>query len=236
MKQTLTNDEFLDELISLFCREGIKNLTVGEMAARLHCSRRRLYGIAETKEEIFRVAVDHFFRGLLDQGETLMREEKDPTAALAAYLDVGVHAGSRMCAQFVKDIESSDATRASFDAYQQARADGLSQLIDEGVRKGVFVACHGRVVSEMLLGAAIRLRRPAFLAQANLTIEEAFRELYRTLLGGLLVKGTAANAIKPGSRTGKAVARKTRESGLKKPPTASDDELDRVLMAAWNRM
>ncbi|MFJ4289522.1 TetR/AcrR family transcriptional regulator [Cupriavidus sp. NPDC089707] len=235
MRTTLTNDEFLDELTGLFCREGIKNLTVGEIAARLHCSRRRLYGIAETKEEIFCVAVDHFFRVLLEQGEAIIREEPDPTVAIAAYLNVGIRAGSHMCAQFLKDIEDSEAASASFDAYQQARADGLTRLIDDGVRKGVFVPCHGRVVSELLLGAALRLRRPAFLAQANLTIEEAFRELYRAVLGGLLVKATAPGSTKRGAQAGRGTARTARQGGSAKPLATGDDELHKVLMAAWNR-
>lgn len=198
MRQTLTNDEFLEELTNLFLSEGIKGLTVGEIAARLHCSRRRLYGIAQTKEEIFGVIMDRYFRGLLDEGEALLRDQRDLTVGLAAYLDVGVRSASRTSLQLVKDVEDCDATRASFDAYQQARADRLSQLIDEGVRKGVFVACHGAVVSELMLGAAMRLRRPAFLARANLTIEEAFEEFYRVILGGLLVEAVAPNASASG--------------------------------------
>src|SRR3974390_1369355 len=65
MKQTLTDNEFLDGLTNLFLREGITGLTVGEIAARLRCSRRRLYGIALTKEAIFSVMVDRYFRARL---------------------------------------------------------------------------------------------------------------------------------------------------------------------------
>lgn len=69
MKKTLTDDEFLDTLMELVLAEGIRNLTIGEIAARLRCSRRRLYEIAQTKEEIFCAMVDRFFRGVLDKGE-----------------------------------------------------------------------------------------------------------------------------------------------------------------------
>jgi len=59
-------------------------------------------------------------------------------------------------------------------------------LIDEGVRQGVFAPCHGLVVAEAILGAAMRVRRPEFLSEAGLTIDQAFREIERVLLGGLL--------------------------------------------------
>ena len=55
----------------------------------------------------------------------------------------------------------------------------LAELVDEGVRRGFFIPCHGLLVSEVILGAAMRIRRPAFLAQAVLTLEEAFQEFYR---------------------------------------------------------
>jgi AcrR family transcriptional regulator len=187
MRKNISNDEFMDALTDLLLAEGIKSLTVGEIAACLHCSRRRLYDIAQTKEEIFCAAAEHFFNRVLSQSESLIGSEQDLTAALAAYLNVGVQAASRIGPQFLKDVESSTTARGIFDRYQKARTVRLSQLIDEGVRQGVFAPCHGLVVSELILGAALRLRRPDFLAQVDLTLEEAFQEFYRVLLGGLLI-------------------------------------------------
>lgn len=187
MKKTLPDDEFLDTLTNLFLADGVKRLTVGEIAALLRCSRRRLYDIAQTKEEIFCAMVQRFFQSVLDEGEALIQVEPNLTEAIAAYLGVGVQAGSRLGVQCLKDIEESEATRSIFDTYQHARIFKLSQLIDEGVRQGVFVPCHGLLVAEAILGGAMRLRRPAFLAQADLTIEAAFAEFYRLFLGGLLV-------------------------------------------------
>ncbi len=230
MKKKLTDDEFFDALTDLLLAEGIKGLTVGEIAARMHCSRRRLYDIAQTKEELFCAAVEHFFDGILGQGEALIDREQDLTAALAAYLDVGVRAASRISVQFLKDVEDSATARSIFDRFQQARTVRLSQLIDEGVRQGVFAPCHGLVVSELILGAALRLRRPAFLAQADLTIEEAFQEFYRVLLGGLLIDTTAPKVAQDGTRTRRTTARRT---SAKKD--TGDDKIDMMLMAAWNR-
>lgn len=195
MKKTLPDDEFLDTLTNLFLADGVKRLTVGEIAALLRCSRRRLYDIAQTKEEIFCAMIERFFQSVLDEGEALIRSEPDLTGAIAAYLGVGVRAGSRLGVQCLKDIEEFESTRTTFDTYQRARTVKLSQMIDEGVRQGVFVACHGLLVAEAILGGAMRLRRPAFLAQAELTIEAAFEEFYRLFLGGLLVEAAAPAAI-----------------------------------------
>lgn len=237
MRKTLTNDEFFDALTNLLLSEGIKSLTVGEIASRMHCSRRRLYDIAQTKEEIFCKTVERFFHSVLDEGEALIRSEQNLTAAIAAYLGVGVRAGSRISVQFLKDVEDSNSTRTIFDNYQQARTVRLSQLIDEGVRQGVFVTCHGLVVSELILGAALRLRRPVFLAQANLTIEEAFQEFYRILLGGLLADTTAPKTDQCVDQTNRRIKRRAQQasSETQKLQDAGNDDVGRMLMAAWNR-
>lgn len=73
----------------------------------------------------------------------------------------------------------------------------LAELVDEGVRRGFFIPCHGLLVSEVILGAAMRIRRPTFLAQAALKLEEAFQEFYRMLLGGLLVEAASRGARTP---------------------------------------
>lgn len=233
MPRAASDQEFLAALIDLFLAEGIGSLTVGEIAERMRCSRRRLYAIAQNKEEIFCAVVERFFRAKLDEGNELIRQPRDLPVALAAYLDVGVRAAGRMSANFLLDIEASESARALFDAYQQARTAGMSQLIDRGVRDGVFSRCHGQVVAEVIFGAALRLRRPAFLDAAGLTIEEAFQELYRVLLEGLLVD----RSRKPGARSRKAQrGGDTDAKPLSKPRKRHPHvDADSLLIAAWNR-
>lgn len=227
MRPTMTDSEFMEALVELVRREGIRHLTIGEMASRLRCSRRRLYSIARTKEDIFCAAVEHHFKSLLDEGEALIEGSKDIIETVVAYQGVGVRASARVSAQFIKDVENSERARASFDAYQKARAAGLVRIIDQGVQEGRFVPCHGLLVSEALLGAAIRIRRSSFLEEANLSMEEAFEEFYRIFLGGLLSGKQPVPAAKTGSG---AKSGKPRISA-----SQADDETDRALIAAWNR-
>ncbi len=214
MRKTLSDDSFLNELTGLFLAEGVNSLTIGDIASRLRCSRRRLYEIAKTKEEIFCTAVDHFFQGVLDESQAVSRNEPNLTAAIATYLNVGVRAGSQMSVRFVKDMEESESARIKFDEYQRARTIALAELIDEGVQQGVFVPCHGLLVAELILGAALRLRRPAFLAQADLTIEGAFQELYRVLLGGLLVDATASKKTSAPKKSPASKKNKTQKDSV----------------------
>ena len=63
MTRTLSRRaELFDGLVALVLAEGFSAFTLDELAARLHCSKRTLYALAGSKEQLVRAAVVHFFR------------------------------------------------------------------------------------------------------------------------------------------------------------------------------
>jgi AcrR family transcriptional regulator len=189
------DEEFLGKLTELFLAEGISSLTVAEIAGRLRCSRRRLYEVASTKEELFYAIARRHFGRVLDKGEDVSRETGDLPRVIATYLEIGAEASNRFSMQFMRDLDGSEQGRAIFDEYQVKRTMRLCELIDSGVASGVFVACHGLVVAEFIRGGARRIRDPDFLARAGVSITDAFHEFYRVLLGGLLLDKATAPVV-----------------------------------------
>ncbi len=186
MKIKRTDEEFARQLSELLKTEGISGLSVAEIAARLHCSRRRLYALAPTKEGLLHLVAQTHFEGMLRDGFEAAARESDPARAIAAYLHVGVTSTAGLSQAFLQDLESSPEGRAIFDRYQHARASGGQRIVEEGLRRGVFNAHNPALAMEVLLGASLRLRRPEFLVKAGLTISEAFEEAYSIILQGLL--------------------------------------------------
>ncbi len=191
-KPLLDDEQFFEELTQLFLLEGMSNLTVADIAARLRCSRRRLYALAATKEELFHAIAQRHFDHVLDESDAALKQADDLPRVMATYLEIGAQASSRFSMQFLRDLEGSEQGRVLFDDYQLQRTTRLCELIDQGVASGVFVRCHGLVVAEFIRGAARQIRSPDFLARAGVTMNEAFHEFYRILLGGLLVNKTEA--------------------------------------------
>ncbi len=189
MKSRRTEEEFMEELAALFLAQGVSALTVADIAARLRCSRRRIYALAATKEELFLLVARRLFDILVREGHEVVKGESDLSVAITAYLGVGARASARISVAYLADLDASEKGRQLFDDYQLARLRGMEHLIDEGVARGHFASHNSRLVAESLLGAAQRLRRPRFLAEAGLTLEQAFQELYTLVLDGLLVKG-----------------------------------------------
>src|SRR5262249_48890078 len=129
-------DTFMQQLVALVIDEGISRLTVGEIAARLQCSRRRLYELASTKEELLLVAAGAMFDDVLRRPDLAAAARADGADALVAPLGVGVGAPARLSTALQADLEATAEGRAVFDAYQEARRAGLQALIDAGVARG----------------------------------------------------------------------------------------------------
>lgn len=188
MQTRRTDEEFAQQLSELVKREGISELSVAQIAARLRCSRRRLYALAPTKEGLLhRVAAEHFDR-MLREGFEAAAREGDAGRAIAAYLRVGVTWTTTLSQAFLRDLEASAEGRALFDRFQHARAEGGQRIVEEGISSGAFNAHNPAVAIEVLLGAALRLRRPDFLERSGLSISQAFDEAYSIVLGGLLAR------------------------------------------------
>ncbi|ABF10664.1 AcrR family transcriptional regulator [Cupriavidus metallidurans] len=185
-----TDEAFLEELTHLLITTGVSSLTIGEMAQRMRCSRRRLYEIAETKEELFVHVCRNVLEANLEKGYAAARRAPDAARAISAYMHATLNA-TGLSKAALTDLDAIETGRKVFDDYQLARVRGLESMIEEGVRQGLMAPHNPRLVSEAILGAAHRLRNQQFLQQTGMKIGDAFSEFYELILNGLLVRPSA---------------------------------------------
>jgi len=180
-----TEEVFMQQLTELLITEGISKLTIADIAARLKCSRRRIYQIAPAKEELFLHICREVFNSKLEQGFAKANKESEPVRIIKAYLTATLNTSgiSKAC---LIDLEATEQGRKLFDDYQLARVRGLEGIIEEGIKQQVFSPQNPRLVSEAILGAAHRLRNPVFLEETGMRIGDAFDQFYRLVLEGLL--------------------------------------------------
>ncbi|NLC36651.1 MAG: TetR/AcrR family transcriptional regulator [Alcaligenaceae bacterium] len=185
MSKRRSQEQFFQELTQLLITEGISGLTIAEMAARLKCSRRRLYEIAASKEEIFTKVCEQVLNNHLQKSLLAAHKESKADAAISIYLRSALNTSGLAKAALI-DLDSLEEGRAVFDAYQTARIRGLQEMMVRGMEEGVLAPHHPRAISEALIGAAFRLRDQNFLEEEGLSIGDAFNEFYNVILHGLL--------------------------------------------------
>jgi AcrR family transcriptional regulator len=175
----------LEELEGLFFAEGFLHFTMDELARRVHCSKRTLYSIALSREELFTLVIRRFLTRVREEGDAAARNAPETISSVAGYLDAAVRATRTASPQFVRDLDRFEPGRRTLREHQRMRVEGLERLVEVGIGKGECARVHPKLVAEVLIHTVGRMSDPGFLAQCGLTMSEAYAELYYLVLNGL---------------------------------------------------
>ncbi len=186
--RVIENGYFFKRLEALILAEGYSSLTVGDMAHRLQCSKRRLYEFAPTKEEIFLKVADGVFQEIRNAGFEDSRRYSNAPDKVRAYFALGTARTGDMGERFLHDLESLEAGRSLFDAHQKLRVQGMEQIILDGIKDGTFKQCNARFVAEVVLHVVQKLRERDFQDNTGVTLDGGFRAMYELVLLGIAQK------------------------------------------------
>ena len=183
--RTARQADVLDAFESLILAEGFRHLTVGEIAARLGCSRRTLYDLAPSKDDLVALAVERYLDGFLADCLTEIARHRSPARQLEASAALVTERFAALSPAFTADLVATPRLAALVTTFTNRFADGLEAVVDAGVRQGVFRRVHPRLVAEAILGLVDRLQDPAVLGELGLTYDEAARQVAGLFLDGI---------------------------------------------------
>ncbi len=179
--------EILDGLQKVFLEDGFRHLTIGDLVERLRCSRRTLYSIAPSKEELVLIVVDRLFNHMGKQAYAEASACEDAGDAVAAYLNRSITTFRPVRAAFTEDVEAYMPTKQLYDRHLQIALDVLGDLVTSGIEDGSFRQFHAPLIAEILDACVDRIRRPDVLARAGTTWSQAIAEFSELIRNGLLV-------------------------------------------------
>ena len=177
--------ELFDALVDLLLAEGFARLTLDDLAARLHCSKRTLYGLAGSKEQLVRAVVVHFFRGATDRVEAAVRAVDDPPRQVEAYLHAVARELAPASTAFFDDVAGSPPAAEVYERNTRAAARRVQQLVDAGVAAGAFRAVHAAFVGDVVSTVMVRIQQRGVAEATALADAQAYEALSDLLLHGL---------------------------------------------------
>lgn len=180
----------LEDLDALFVEEGFAQFTVGDLAARLKCSRRTLYELAPTKDELVLVVLDRRMRRTGAIAAEALTSITDPAERLDAFMLAGSSQLKRTTIHFREDIARFPAGQRLIAEHYRYATALIAELIDEGIEQGRFRPMHSRIVAEIIDASLERLQDPELLRSQRIDFEDAALELTTVLRHGLAVEPT----------------------------------------------
>jgi AcrR family transcriptional regulator len=191
--------ELFDRLVGLFLQEGFRHLTLDDLTTRLRCSKTTLYALADSREQLIRAAVVHFFRRATERIEARMQDVVGPHERLAAYLTVVAAELQPASSAFYEDVAAFGPAREVYERNTNLAAERVQHLIAEGARSRAFRPVDSTFVAAVATSAMVAIQRRQIAAATGLADAQAYRELAELLLHGLSSSAPAKSGA-PGRR------------------------------------
>jgi AcrR family transcriptional regulator len=201
----------LTDLERITVAEGFLHLDTATLAKRLRCSKRALYTLAPTQEQLLTLVIER----VLDRTDQYLARAAHSAPgwrpALTTYMSAIVQTSRPASPGFLRDIAAFPPGMRLLNRLQRRTTHRLEQIIHNGTAAGEFNDISPRLVAGLILMAAGRLIDPDFLRNLGLTLAEAYEELSRLLDHGLLPQRELADArSKPGEIGSPARKRRVR--------------------------
>ncbi len=182
---TTRQRELLDELEELVVAEGLADLTMAQVAARVNCSLRTLYGIAPSKEELVLAVVDRRLHRIGRGAIASLDATLPPLDALRAYLRAVNEAVQPETATYARNLADVPGAQRLLDGHEDYVIAVTRSLLDRAVGDGQIPPVDTASVAHVLGGLGREFARPEVAAAAAGSPKATADALGEILIRGL---------------------------------------------------
>ena len=177
--------EIRERLLELFLAEGFADLTLGDIARRLGCSKATLYTLAESKEQLVVGVIRLFFEraaAAIDQTAGAARTPEERIAVSVRATADELRAAS---ARFMADMNALTPARRIYELNTRIAARKVREMIEQGVAGGSFRPVNAAFVGEVVAATIVGIHHGEIAQACNFTDADAFAELANIVLRGV---------------------------------------------------
>jgi AcrR family transcriptional regulator len=174
-----------DALVDLVLAQGFSHLTMADFAAQLNCSKRTLYALAASKEQIAVLAVRQFFKRATEQVEAAIARTRAPANRVTRYLEAVAEELRPASRAFRDDLANFRPATEIYEQNTLTAARRVRELIDEGTKAGAFRRVHAAFVSEVVTATMRRITSGEIAAATGLSDAEAYSELAQLVVAAI---------------------------------------------------
>ena len=166
-------------------RDGdLARLTIGEMATRLECSRRSLYELAPSKDQLILLVLDRVMHRI---GEIAIRAidlEASATVQLRQYATASLGYVWRTSA--ISDLSEIEGAERVREIHHRFAGTLFERIVNTGIDRGEFRPVNASVTAAVILAGAVSFGNPELLDELGISLEDAIDDMLNLVLGGLV--------------------------------------------------
>jgi len=151
--------EVLDRLEDLLLTDGFARFTITDLAAGVSCSRRTLYEIAASKEQLVLVVLDRYLHRKGRAALAAIDANQTTVEQLRMYITTG-GIGPHLQNTVYDDLIEEPAARRLLDQHYRFTMTVVERLLERGMNNGELRRLNPSVVAASVAGAALYLSQP----------------------------------------------------------------------------
>lgn len=175
--------EILEQLEQFVLDRGFAGLTITDLASAANCSRRTLYELAASKDQLVLLLIDRY---LHKKGRSAL-DAIDPSqpfeTQVRSYLEGGVTFSWRD--RFADDLADDAAARRLVDHHYRFVMTVVERLVTRGIDAGEFRPVNPAIVAVTVTGAALYIDEPAVNATLGDDVSETLDQILDLVLPSL---------------------------------------------------
>jgi len=176
--------EILTQLGAMFSH-GFSDLTMAEIASKLNCSLRTLYGLAPSRDELVLTVID---RNLWEVGRNAMgaiQPHMAPLDALRAYLAAATVAVSGTTRELARDLAAMPSAERRNGAHSEYLVAVSRGLLDLAVERGDIPDIDTAAVARVVAGLGREFAQPDAISELRNSPKDAADMMMDIIFRGL---------------------------------------------------
>ena len=180
--------EILDSLEKSIMTESLADVTMAEIARRMSCSLRTLYGIAPSRDELVLAVVDRRLQRIGREAIATLDRDGTSLERLRAYLGSANHAVHPAMTIFSRDFAKDPAATRLLDSHASYVISVTQALLDEAVAVGEIEPIDTVALARTLGGLGAEFSRPEVDETIKGTPKEAADAVADIIFAGLATR------------------------------------------------
>ena len=182
-----SRDELLDELAAIFAEGGFADVSVGELARRLRCSRSTLYQMAPTHDDLVLAALGHVFCRIWRRANEAAAAEHGAAAKLQTWALTVIEDAGVLTPRLRGDIVAWEPSRSALEASLREGLADFAILFEGAIEAGEVRPANTVFAFQWLQAACSLANDPVFLQASGLTHRAALEEIRQAFFSGFVI-------------------------------------------------
>lgn len=178
--------EILDALEALAVEDGFAALTMAQLAARVNCSLRTLYGLAPSKDVLLRTVIDRRLHRIGRAAMAAIEPGMGALDALRAYLEAATTAVGPTTEAFARRLASVPGGARLVSEHGQYVVAVTERLLERAVVEGAIGPVDTRGLALVLGGLGAFFSRPEIIPRLAASPKKTADAIMRIVLRGLV--------------------------------------------------